>query len=138
MVQLYCQAKRNLKYCLSGFMSLSNALQILIDRSFLLQFRISLFGPLLLMKNVLFESLKIYHLFCIAQFFKQKSSLIGFKHLFENFFLHINLCSKLCLEKSCFFKLHVLTCIVMQEASDALSKLQTVTLFRPISSLQCR
>ena len=30
-----------------------------------------------------------------------------------------------------------LTCIVMQEASDALSKLQTVTLFRPIRSLQC-
>ena len=29
-----------------------------------------------------------------------------------------------------------LTCIVMQEASDALSKLQTVTLFRPIRSLQ--
>ena len=30
-----------------------------------------------------------------------------------------------------------LTCIVMQEARDALSKLQTVTLFRPIRSLQC-
>ena len=29
------------------------------------------------------------------------------------------------------------TCIVMQEARDALSKLQTVTLFRPIRSLQC-
>ena len=27
--------------------------------------------------------------------------------------------------------------IIMQEASDALSKLQTVTLFRPIRSLQC-
>ena len=27
--------------------------------------------------------------------------------------------------------------LVMQEASDALSKLQTVTLFRPIRSLQC-
>ena len=27
--------------------------------------------------------------------------------------------------------------IVMQEASDALSKLQTVTLFRPIRSFQC-
>ena len=29
------------------------------------------------------------------------------------------------------------TSIVMQEASDALNKLQTVTLFRPIRSLQC-
>ena len=33
------------------------------------------------------------------------------------------------------FKNHCL--IVMQEASDALSKLQTVTLFQPIRSLQC-
>ena len=36
-----------------------------------------------------------------------------------------------------FVKLNFHLCIVMQEARDALSKLQTVTLFRPIRSLQC-
>ena len=36
-------------------------------------------------------------------------------------------------KKYCHKVLHVL----MQEASDALVKLQTVTLFRPIRSLQC-
>ena len=41
---------------------------------------------------------------------------------------------KTCSDKDCRNRT---TDIVMQEASDALSKLQTVTLFRPIRSLQC-